>query len=198
VTTLDTFRKTSQLLAPDSHTPLAGVFNIYPAYPLESGLIESGFAALAGRIAAHQRVVIDGMGGVLWADFRARLSHALRELGVAFDWIDASKALLPEAEVERLIAPFLGGEDPLFGRSITGSLRDFFSLERLTDLAHRAAAAGGRTLVYGTGAALVRTQGFLVYVDVPKNEIQFRSRAGSITNLGAIRPSDPKPMYKRF
>jgi len=37
----------------------------------------------------------------------------------------------------------------------------------------------------------------LVYVDVPKNEIQFRFRAGSITNLGLDKSVDPKYAYKR-
>src|SRR5262249_15031003 len=131
VTMLDAFRKTSQLLAPASHTPLDGLFNIYPTYPLEAGLIESGFAAFAKRIAPHQRVIIDGMGGVLWSDFRDRLNHALTQIGVLFDWIDCREALLDEPEVERLIAPFLGGDDPLFGKVITGSLRDFFRNEQL-------------------------------------------------------------------
>ncbi len=177
--------------------PPDGVFNIYPGYPISAGAVELGFPALARRLAPHERIVIDGMGGVLWDDFRARLGAALLEIGVAFDWMDVSEALLPEPESARLIAPFLGGADPLFGTRNTRPLRDFFVAENLVELGRRA-AIGPRTILYGTGAALATHQGCLVYVDVPKNEIQFRSRAGSITNLGARLPTEPKAMYKRF
>jgi mannose-6-phosphate isomerase class I len=179
------------------YTPPDGHFNIYPAHPLAPGLIESGFAALARHLAAHERVVTDGIGGVMWTDFRARLGAALDQIHVAFDWLDCSEALRPEPEIEALLAPDLGGNDPLFGKLTGRLLRDFFVNERLAELRSRV-QKGRRTLLYGTGAALVGTEGFLVYLDVPKNEIQFRSRAGSITNLGATRPADPKQMYKRF
>ena len=190
------FRKTSQFLAPATYQPPEGAFNIYPGYPIGAGAVELGFSALARRLAPHGRIILDGMGGVLWQDFRHRLSEALAALGRTFEWLDVDAALRTDAEVERLVASFLGGDDPLFGTRNPRPLRDFFVAEKLAALERRAAT--GRTILYGTAAALASGRGFLVYVDVPKNEIQYRSRAGSITNLGARHPAEPKRMYKRF
>ncbi len=97
----------------------------------------------------------------------------------------------------KFFAPFLGGNDPLFGTRNTRPLSDYFLPEKLAGLARRA-AAGRRTILYGTGAALAASKGLLVYVDVPKNEIQFRVRAGAVANLGARPPADAKPAYKRL
>lgn len=190
------FRKTTQLLAPASRTKRTGEYDIYPAYPLSSGCIQLGFGELAARLASHQRIVIDGMGGVLWDDFRKRLTEAMNTIGVSAEWIDVAQALRCESELEQLIAPFLGGDDPLFGKRSTRTVADFFVPDKLATLRHRATASG-RTIIYGTGAALVES-GFLVFVDIPKNEIQFRSRAGVKCCLGLQRAIEPRGAYKRF
>jgi len=153
-----TFRKTTQSLAPSTHTPPDGVFNIYPAQPIGPGQIELGFSALAQLLVPHQTIVIDGMGGVLWDDFQTRLTASLRATGVAFEWFDIREALLPESEINRLIGPFLGGDDPLFGTRNTCPLRSFFAPEKLNEL-HRRVLSAGRAIVYGTGAALAGSPG---------------------------------------
>jgi len=99
-----------------------------------------------------------------------------------------------EAEIHALVEPFLGGDDPIFGTRFTGTLGDFFDEDKLNavDLSQ------SPTIVYGEGAFLVAENGYRVYVDLPKNEIQYRSRADSITNLGVAEPDTPKKEYKRF
>ncbi len=195
---LDTaWRKTTQNLAPadPAHSP-QGQYNIYPGFPLGGGKITRGFDALAGRLAGSPQVVVEGYGGVLWNRFRGGLDAAFRRQGVRAHWVSTDEALRPEAHIEALVNPFLGGEDPLFGTRFTGKLADFYDLERLRAL--HPDTESDVSLLYGCGAALAGWDGPLVYVDVPKNEIQFRARAGSICNLGCRAPDDPKQMYKRF
>jgi mannose-6-phosphate isomerase class I len=176
--------------SPDGH------YGLYPSYALGNDRIGLGFQALAVRLAGEKRVVLDGFTGVLWEPFRQNLDAALRQLGVRTGWTNGAEALRPAPEIEHRLAPFLGGDDPLFGTRFTGRLSDFFDPERLRAL--QPSPDADLNVVYGAGAALSGWPGLLVYVDVPKNEIQFRARAGSITNLGAALPADHKEMYKRF
>lgn len=191
------FRKTTQVLAPAKHTPLpAGQYDIYPGFNIGSGKIDAGFDALAQRLASHAIVILDGFGGVLWEDLRNKLHAALVALGKSVAWHHIDDALKPEAEINALIAPFLGGDDPIFGTRFTGALQDFFIEDALRAINPDINAE--INIVYGCGAALCGWHGALVYLDVPKNEIQFRARAGSNTNLGAKSAFDAKAMYKRF
>ena len=194
------WRKTTQHLMParaadaNRDAPPSG-YHIYPAHDLGDGAIEGGFPALAQRLAGAGRIIIDGYPGVLWADFQERLDAALRALGVHAHWIDVAAAMKPSTAIDALLEPFLGGDDPIFGTRFAGSLADFFDPDALRTLAPDPDAS--LNILYGCGAALAGWTGALVYVDVPKNEIQFRQRAGSVTCLGAAAPLDPKPAYKR-
>lgn len=195
--TMTFYRKTTQALAPAYHTPPPlGQYDLYPGFPLGPGKIGLGYASLAQKLSGQRQVTLDGYGGVLWANVKTRLNATLINLGLRVTWLNIDEALRPEADIDALIAPFLGGDDPLFGCRFTGHLRDFFDPLKLRTLQPDLTA--GLSIIYGCGAALAGWAGLLVYVDAPKNEIQFRSRAGSICNLGASQPADPKAMYKRF
>src|SRR6185503_12513024 len=110
--------------------------------------------------------------------------------------MNIENAFRPVEEIERLVADFLDSDDPLFGTLFTGEMQDFVDRERLRPL--RPDPDADLSVLYGCGAALAEWDGLLVYIDVPKNEIQFRSRAGAICNLGCVEPTDSKAMYKRF
>ncbi len=190
----------SDIATAHAHTP-PGVYDLWPTFPIAVGQIRRGFGALAeviGEAARHgaRRIAIDGFGGTLWSALQAGLDQALRSVGIEASWHDTASCFLPEDVLLERIAPNLGGDDPLFGRLYEGDLADFFALDQLRALANRA----GDTvqIVYGVGAALAGPHDLLIYVDVPKDEIQRRMRARTITNLGASAPDDASAMYKRF
>lgn len=190
-------RSSNQLLAPAVVEPSHGLaYSLYPAHPVDVGAVRFGFDALAKQIAGCRLVRIDGYGGVFWTQFQSQLEKSLCAIGVEATWIDLSDALKPANVVESLVGPYLGGDDPLFGTRFFGSLNEFFDSSKLTSFS--GVRAGAHTIVYGCGAALVAGEGPLLYVDLPKNEIQYRSRAGAVCNLGSDAPADTKEQYKRF
>ena len=191
------YRKTTQPLLPKVRDlGSLGEYDMYPAYPLSDGQIEQGFIQLASHLIGHENIVIDGYVGVLWDEFRDQLDQALRSSGVQARWVSVNKMLRPADEIEKLIEPFLGGDDPIFGTRFTGTLADFFETQDLT--LEKEHLQADMIIYYGTGAALFKEDVYLVYVDVPKNEIQYRARAGSVHNLGTTQAIDPAMMYKRF
>ncbi|MCX6245912.1 MAG: class I mannose-6-phosphate isomerase [Bacteroidetes bacterium] len=173
-----------------------GKYDIYPVFPLQEGLIPAGFNSLATRLAKERMVILDGYQGIFFDLIRSQLDACFRAAGLRVAWHDAGKALLPAAETERLITPFLGGDDPLFGTRTNLKLADFFDQNILKEI-HPDPAAD-LNILYGTGAALAGWKGCLVYFDLPKNEMQYRAREGAITNLGAAKPGPAKAMYKQF
>jgi len=173
-----------------------GKYDIYPSLKINDHQIFAGFETLAEKIQAYGNVIIDGYGGVFFDLFRIRLDNIFRKNGFKVSWINTNDFFKPEEQIHDLTAPFLSSDDPLFGKKCTLSLSDFFDTGKLKSASH--CHDSDINILIGPGAALAGREGLLIYIDVPKNEIQFRSRAGSMSNLGYGCPSDPKKMYRRF
>lgn len=185
---LSALRTTDQFILPLKNSHAGETYAIYPATEIEDPVYE-GFESLASWIKNKGGpVILDGYSGVLWDHFREQLSSLFAESATSVSWIDIRTCYKPAAVIDALLLPYLNGNDPLFGRLYPGELEDFFDLTALGSLQ---TVPGTITILYGTGAALAGWKAPLIYTDVPKNEIQFRSRAGQVAPLGYAAGSTP-------
>ncbi len=193
----NTWRKTGQYLLPE-RKPLVttGKYDIYPSYKLDEDQISEGFLKLAEFISRYKKVVVEGYVGVFYDFFMEQLDMHLTGMDLTTSWISTSDFFKPQYIIEQATAPFTGGNDPVFGKRTDLNLEDFFEISRLKNAVPDLSA--DINFLIGPGASLAGWTGLLIYIDLPKNELQFRSRACSITNLGISEPADPKAMYKRF
>ncbi len=191
-----TLRKTTQYLLPlTATTETSKGYNVFPSYP-SGRTVYSGFDSLAEKICQEKTVVIDGFGGVLWENFREQLDQAMGAKNKKVFWYDINSCLHSPEKINSMLADSLNGNDPVFGKKYNGSLTNFFDDAKLKLL--KPDDGVDVCIVYGTGAALANWNGLLVYVDVPKNEIQYRMRAASVNNIGAIARTENSQTYKRF
>ncbi|SEN42849.1 Mannose-6-phosphate isomerase, class I [Chitinophaga rupis] len=197
--TTTNWRKTSQPLMPAEVTrkqlPPAGKYDMHPFAGLGAGRIHSGYASLAAWMAGYQTVLIDGYIGNDWELIAARLEKELLASGIAVNFVYTSSLMKPADEVEALVAPFLGEKGSVWGRRATITLDELFDENKLNNIQ---APAAGMTIIIGAGAALTNLQAPLVYIDLPKNELQYRMRARTANNLGKLEWDNNQETYKRF
>ena len=99
--------------------------------------------------------------------------------------VSAREALLPSAKIEALVAPFLGGDDPVFGFLCGLTLPQFFDPARLAQWRETMRQVpAGVVLVVGCGARLMADGDVLVYADLARWEAQNRFRRREAGNLG--------------
>ncbi len=192
-------RKTTQYLMPQrihAEELASDTYNIYPTYSLGKGNIHNGYKTLAAWIADHKAVVIDGYVGVFWDVVKTGLQQNLDAMGLKVSWIETADHLKEVQEVDRLVEPFMGTYESVWGTRCTLKLADLYNIDSLQQQVPDDNA--DITIILGTAAALAGWDAPLLYIDMPKNELQFRMRAGSITNLGADKVFEPFYMYKRF
>jgi mannose-6-phosphate isomerase class I len=192
-------RKSTQFQMPkklDGAIAPQGVYNIYPFCALGDNRIFNGYASLAAWIIEQKTVIVDGYAGVFWNELKSGLARELAANGLTINWVELTGYLKQHDEIEKLVQPFLGTPDAVWGTKCTLSLSDLFLTDQLS--AQNINTEFDINIVLGTGAALTNWDAPVIYVDLPKNELQFRMRAGSINNLGTEEIAEPFTMYKRF
>lgn len=175
--------------APHAHECWAGWNAITPAIR----------QAVAGKQAAQSRpiiVVMECYPGVIVEDIRERLQAALQPALT----IDSQSAFKSEAEIDHLVAPDLGGNDPVFGYLSRLQLTDFLDSAKVEAVRGQIARViSGVVLIIGPAAALLATEPDLfLYADMPRWEGQLRQRRNEASNLGVSnRELKASLQYKR-
>jgi predicted NBD/HSP70 family sugar kinase/mannose-6-phosphate isomerase class I len=197
---------TQPVQAPSSAAAVDKQYDIFPYHSLGSGKILSGFEALAKHIlyltveTPTKTIAIDGYQGVDWLAFQKGLSMALTARGYSPTWVDIASFAKPEEEIERLVAPFLGTPGAVWGSKTDLQLMDLFDRDLIkTGLTtkHLKSFKGDPVIIFGSGAGLCGPDIPVVFVELPKNEIQYRMRAGTAGNLLTSVKADYSQMYKR-
>ncbi len=138
--------------------------------------------AVAERASKKTVLVFECYTGVdetsVLSELQSRLAPALV--------LRATDMMLAPEEIDALVSPFLGGDDPVFGFLSGLDLPQFFDNAKVGQLRARVAAVPeGVVLVVGCGASLIAEEpDILVYADLARWEGQLRYRRNEADNLG--------------
>ena len=199
-TSNNTFRVTNQNLLPlrkNIEKNIDCKYDMYPVFDCGNNKILFGYDSLVDMICDKREIVIDGYSGVIFEHIREEIDRRLKIKNKTVLWLEAVAALKSEEEIELMLEPFLGGNDPLFGKKCTLDFAKFFVNNAL--IRFKNDDKFDINIYIGIGSSLIRSNAPVVYFDVCKNEIQYRSRAKSIYNFGLKKSIlSSKEAYKRF
>ena len=161
----------------------------FVAVPDAADACVTGWADIAGclqQFVAKRRrekpiLVVECYPGVdetaVFNELKSRLAPALA--------VHAAEAMYAAEKIDALVAPFLGGNDPVFGYLSGLALPNFFDIERLWHFRRRIEELkNGLVLIVGCGASLIAWGHILVYADLARWEAQLRFRRNEASNLG--------------
>ncbi|RYE37625.1 MAG: hypothetical protein EOP48_28425, partial [Sphingobacteriales bacterium] len=158
--------------------------------------IFNGISSLCDYIVQQKRVCIDGYVGVYWGFLKNAISNEIISRGLSLNVCLASDFMKSEEDINLLTSPFIGAPGSVWGKNADLSITDYFDNSTLKQL--QVDESVDVNITIGPGAALAGWSAALIYIDLPKNELQHRMSAGSIFNLGITAELDQTEMYKRF
>jgi mannose-6-phosphate isomerase class I len=151
--------------------------------------------AIARRSARKTVLVVECYPGVHEGEVRQELERRLRPT-LTFRTADV---LLSPERIDALVAPFLGGDDPVFGFLSGLTLPQFFGENHLWYWREKVRRVEeGLVLIIGCGASLLHEGDLLAYADLARWEAQLRFRRNEASNLGVENKTLPASLqYKR-
>jgi hypothetical protein len=159
------------------------------SFPDRAGACVEGWSACADRVreaiqarkATRTVVCVECYPGVNEKEIAEEIKKSLSPSLL----VKACEAMLPPNEIDKLVAPFLGGNDPVFGFLCGLTLPQFFDDAKVQSLrAEIEQVHSGLVLIIGCGASLISNGDILVYADLPRWEAQLRFRRNEVGNLG--------------
>lgn len=194
------WRKTSQKLLPskvNKNNEKQDEYDLYPFTSLHGGKIFSGYESLSNWMASHKAILLDGYQGNDWNAIRENLAVVFRQKQIKVLWYEMSAFLKSEEQIDEMVRPYMGAQDSVWGKKTALTLEDFYQMELIKNLSVNTASYD-LVILLGTGAGLSNWDAPVVYVDLPKNEIQYRMRAGAQVNVGSSPIQDKSQAYKRL
>jgi len=186
-------------------SPLSATSNYdkFPFVEVPGHSCESGWDAIARELGsavvrrgiASPTLVIECYPGVDELEVADQLALRLKPATTLL----AALALKQPEEIDALVEPYLGGDDPVFGFLCDLNLPQFFDAKRLGGLQQQAKVSKGLTLIVGCGASLIAPGAdLIVYADLARWEAQLRFRRNESSNLGVLNCDQAANLqYKR-
>jgi hypothetical protein len=182
-----------------------GKYDKFPviAVPDSADECSVGWEAIAGRLvkgvaqrgSSRTILAVECYPGVDEEEVIGQLQRRLTPALV----LRSAEAFLPPSRIDALTAPFLGGDDPLFGFLSGLTLPQFFDGDKVCHLRGKIdGLKQGLVLVVGVGARFIAEGDILLYADLARWEAQKRFRRHQAGNLGADNRQLPASLlYKR-
>lgn len=174
-------------------------YDILPTFPVQ-GKLSNSYHELVDHLIEHDIHCIDGFVGVNWEIPVAQIQQEFVKRGLTVRFVSMETAFLPESSIQEKVAPYLGGNDPLFGKKAPLQLAAYFDTVKLAAFEEilNNTAANEYIIFYGPGAALLDNSSKVMYIDLPKNVLIQRMRAGQAWNLACAKQTNQKELYKRY
>lgn len=126
-------------------------------------------------------IVVECYSGIFEEEIRNALTPILQPTLI----INSGEVFHSPDKIEAIVAPDLGGEDPIFGFMTRLSMDDFLCIEKINQKKSLIESISqGIILIIGSGACKIHSGDILVYADMPRWEGQLRQRRNEVSNLG--------------